>query len=52
VYLGGTGLLVLLAEWQVIAFLPSVRNLALLLFGGEARALLLLGIVGSIEPAC
>jgi hypothetical protein len=39
-------------EWQVIAFLPSVRNLAFLLFGGAVEALLLSGTVGSAGSLC
>jgi hypothetical protein len=39
-----TGLVVLPAEWQVIALAPSVENLAFSLFDGRARALLLSGI--------
>jgi hypothetical protein len=50
VYLGGTWLLVPPAEWQAIAFLPSVGNLAFLLFGGGVKSLLLSGTVGSAGP--
>jgi hypothetical protein len=46
VYLGGKRLLVPPSEWQVIAFLPSVGNLAFLLFGG-LKALLMSGTLGS-----
>jgi hypothetical protein len=48
--LWGTGLLVLPAEWQVIAFLSSVCNLVFLLFGRGARALLLSRTLWSAEP--
>jgi hypothetical protein len=52
VYLGGTGLLLPLAEWQVIALFPSVGNLMFLLFGRGARAPLLSETVGSTWSLC
>jgi hypothetical protein len=52
VYLEGIELLVLPAEWQDIAFLPSVGNLAFLLFGEGVRTFLLSETVGSAWPLC
>jgi hypothetical protein len=52
VYLGVTGSLLPPIEWQVIAFLPSVGNLAFLLFGVGARILSLSVTVGSVRPQC
>jgi hypothetical protein len=48
----GNGFLVPPTEWQVIAFLPEVGNLAFLLFSREARALLLLETVGRAGLQC
>jgi hypothetical protein len=48
----GTGLLELLEEQQVLAFLPSVENLAFFLYHGGTRTLLLSGTVGSAGPPC
>jgi hypothetical protein len=45
---GETGLQVPPAEWQVVALLLSVGNLAFLLFDGGVRALLLSGTVGRL----
>jgi hypothetical protein len=44
----GTGVLVLPAEWQVVPLLPSVGNLAFLLFDWGVKALLLSGTVGRL----
>jgi hypothetical protein len=52
VYLGGIELLVMSAEWQVIAFLPSVENIPFLLFGWGMRTLLLSGTMESARLPC
>jgi hypothetical protein len=52
VYCGGTGLLVVPEEQQVIAFLPSVRNLVSLFFDGGSGTFLLSGIVVSAGLPC
>jgi hypothetical protein len=52
VYLRETGLLVPPAEEQVIAFLPSVGNLAFLIHDRGARTLLLSETFGRATPLC
>jgi hypothetical protein len=52
VHLGGPGLLVTPEEEQVIAFLPSVQNLAFLLFDGGVKVLFLSGTVMSAGLPC
>jgi hypothetical protein len=52
VHFGEAGFLVLSTEQQVAPFLPSVGNLAFLLFDGGAWALQLSSTVGSTEPLC
>jgi hypothetical protein len=49
-YLGGIRLLVLLAEWEIIALLPLMGNLAFLLFDEGMRTLLVSGTEGRAGP--